>query len=374
MSQDRATTPLVCRSWRSMTSQILPEYLRIRSIPQLRAIVKKFEEGQDDRFPFGGWVQRIDFQIPEPLVNHPDLIPRLLWRTPNLMIYCNQNGSDYRPETQTPTAVLEALAEHCGPSLRRLEWSHVGEAPAWCDLADLCRRAPNLRTLRLTWIFSYRQPFREEMLHLPSLETLSLGLIPDPIDIVELPITWDPLLNYFASNPEMLPSLRRFEVELFPTDLRFFRTHGSKIRFFRTTNWTRPPMLPFTLPLLPNLENLVLTQTTEYVTLPPSHPKLRRICIAPFSEEHSVVPPRFFNTAVLVPLESVLLSIDSTKLPSLHEVRLRNIGVLMNLVEEPAWLLKWAKRWHFRGVNFCDIRGQSFSNIKGAPMPLTGGH
>ncbi|KAJ7740009.1 hypothetical protein DFH07DRAFT_965501 [Mycena maculata] len=364
--QDRTTLPLVCRAWRSMTAQIVFEYLRIRSIPQLRAFVEHFEEAQDGSLPFqGDWVLRIDFKIPEPLGDSESLVPRLLRLTPNLMIYVNQNGSDYRPETQTPSAVLEALAEHCGPSLRRLEWSHVGEAPAWCDLANLCQHAPNLRTLRLTWIFSYEKPFRAKMLDLPFLHTLSLGLIPDPVDtIVELPMTWDPLLNYLASDREMLPSLRRFDVEVFPTGLRFFKVHGAKIRFFRTTNWSSPPMLPSTLPLLSNLDDLVLTQSTEYVTLPQAHTTLRRICIAPFMEEHIMVPPRMFNSAVLRPLESVLLSIDSTKLPHLEEVRLRNTGILVNLVDEPAWLLKWAKRWSFRGVKFCDMHGQSFDKIQ----------
>jgi hypothetical protein len=216
----------------------------------------------------------------------------------SLVIYVNQNGSDWLPETQTPPSVLEALAEHCSASLQRIEWSNVGEAPAWNDLAKLCRRAQNLKTLRLTWIFSYTQPV-QGVLELPFLETLSLGFIPDPVDhIVEIPETWDPLLNYFT-NSEMLPSLRRFEVDIFPTDLRFFRVHGAKIRTFRTTNWTIPPMLPSTLPLLPNLDSLILTQSTEYVTLPPSHPTLRRICIAPFMENDIVVPPRLFNTAVL---------------------------------------------------------------------------
>ncbi|KAJ7158243.1 hypothetical protein C8R43DRAFT_1087000 [Mycena crocata] len=365
MRQDRATMPLVCRPWRSMAAQITPEYLRINSIPQLRAIVEKFEEAQDGSLAFQGeWVQRIDFKIPEPLTASPDLIPRLLRRTPNLVIYVNKNGSDYRPETQTPSAVLEALAKYCGPSLRRLEWSHVGEAPGWRDLVKLCRHAPNLRTLRLTWLFSYQQSFREEILELPFLESLYLGLIPDPIDnIVDLPRTWDPLLNYFASNPEVLPALRNVEVELFPTDLRFFRVHGSKIRTFRTTNFTRPPTLPSTIPLLPNLDSLVLIQNTEYVTLPPFHPTLRRICIAPFMEETIQVPPRMFSTAVLHPLETVLLSIFTTRLPQLEEVRLRNVGIFMNLVDEPSWLLRWAKQWRFRGVKFCDMHGQSFEEI-----------
>ncbi|KAJ7439352.1 hypothetical protein FB451DRAFT_1107286 [Mycena latifolia] len=347
-----------------MASQIVPEYLKIRSIPQLRAIVDKFEEGRDGSLPFQGeWVQRIDFQIPEPLTHSPDLIPRLLRRTPNLIIYVNKMGNDFRPETQTPSAVLEALAKYCGPSLRRVEWSYPGEAPAWCDLANLCYHAPNLRTLRLTWIFSYKQPFRTP-LELPLLETISLGLIPDPIDtIIELPPTWDPLLAHLAAQPEALPALRRLEVDLFPTDLSFFFAHGAKIRMFRTTNWTAPPMLPSTLPLLPNLDSLILTQSTEYVTLPPAHPTLRRICIAPFMEEHIVVPPRVFTAAVLTPLDSVLLSIDSTRLPCLEEVRLRDIGILVNLVDEPAWLLKWAKRWQFRGVRFCDMHGRSFSEV-----------
>ncbi|KAF7351233.1 hypothetical protein MSAN_01554800 [Mycena sanguinolenta] len=241
---DRATIPLVCRSWRAVTTQIIPEYLRIHSIPQLRAIVDKF----DDAPSLGECVQRIDFKISEPLTASPDLIPRLLKHTKNLKIYVNQNGSDFLPETQTPTSVLVALAEHCSSSLQRLEWSHVGEAPTWHDLANLCHHAPNLRTLRLTWIFSYTEPV-QGILELPSLETLYLGLIPDPSDVIlELPLTWDPLLTYFASNPETLPSLQRFEIDIFPTDLRFFRVHGSKIRTFRTTNWSTPPHLPRTLP------------------------------------------------------------------------------------------------------------------------------
>jgi hypothetical protein len=60
MQQDRTTIPLVCRSWRSIASQIVPEFLRIRSIPQLRAIVERFEETQDGHF-----CSRIDFQISE---------------------------------------------------------------------------------------------------------------------------------------------------------------------------------------------------------------------------------------------------------------------------------------------------------------------
>lgn len=364
MRQDRATLPLVCRSWRAMTSQIIPEYLMICSIPQLRAIVDKFEECRDGSLLFQGeWVQRIDFQIPEPLTNSPDLIPRLLRRTPNLVIYVNKMGSDYRPETQTPPAVLEALAKYCGPSLRRIEWSYPGEAPAWYDLANLCYHAPNLCTLRLTWIFSYQKSFPKP-LELPLLETISLGLIPDPVDsIVQLPRTWDPLLINLAAHPETLPALNRVELDLFPTDLTFFHAHGAKIRMFRTTNWTVPPMLPHALPLLPNLESLILTQSTEYVTLPPAHPTLRRICIAPLMENDIEVPPRMFATAVLVPLESVLLSIDSTKLPRLEEVRLRNRGILVHVLDEPAWLQKWAKRWQFRGVRFCDLQGRSFDEV-----------
>ncbi|KAJ6487921.1 hypothetical protein C8R45DRAFT_1097777 [Mycena sanguinolenta] len=373
---DRDAIPLVCQSWRALTSRIIPEYLRIRSIPQLRAIVDKFENTPS----LGECVQRVDFKISEPLTASPDLIPRLLKHTKkyepsilslqliqnfdSLKIYVNQNGSDFLPETQTPTSVLVALAEHCSSSLRRIEWSHVGEAPTWHDLANLCHHAPNLRTLRLTWIFSYTEP-AQGVLELPSLETLYLGLIPDPSDVIlELPLTWDPFLTYFASKPETLPSLRRFEIDIFPTDLHFFRVHGSKIRTFRTTNWSTPPQLPRTLPLLGNLDSLVLTQSTEYVMLPPSHPTLRCICIAPFMENHVVVPPRFFSTAVLTPLESVMLSIDSTHLPRLEEVRLRNMGILMNLVDEPAWLLKWARRWRFKGVKFCDMHGHSFSDTK----------
>ncbi|KAJ7211288.1 hypothetical protein GGX14DRAFT_624138, partial [Mycena pura] len=364
MHQDRVSILSVCRAWRAMASSIIFEFLRIRSIPQLRALVNRLEEGygRDESISLPGeWVQRIDFKIAEPLTASPDLIPRLLRRTPNLMIYVNQNGSDYRPETQTPSSVMAALAEFCGPSLRRLEWSHVGEAPTWHDLTTVCHHAPNLSTLRLTWIYSYDKPYKAK-LALPFLETLSLGLIPDPIDNMHIPVSWDPLLEYFSSDPAMLPSLRRFEIDLFPTSLHFFAVHSLKIRSFRTTNWSAPPILTWVLPLLPNLDTLVLTQSTAYATLPPSHPTLRRICIAPFAEEQtSVVPPRFFSSAVLGPLDRVLLSIDSTHLPRLEEIRIRNIGILKSLAGEPAWLLKWAKRWRFKGgVKFCDVHGRPF--------------
>ncbi|KAJ7634914.1 hypothetical protein FB45DRAFT_477370 [Roridomyces roridus] len=360
---DRSSVPLVCHLWRSIAAHIIPEYLRIRSIPQLGAIVRKLEDDPS----LGECVQRIDFQIAEPLTTPVcrTLIPRLLRRTPSLMIYVNQNGSDFRPETRTPPEVIKALAESCGPSLKRLEWSNAGEAPAWCDLADLCQHAPNLRTLRLSWIFSYEQPLVGEKPNLPCLETLSLGLIPDPIDnIVDIPITWSPLLDCLTSNPHALPSLRRFDIEIFPADARFFKVHGAKIRTLRTTNWSRPPKLPATLPLLSNLDTLVLAQSTEYVTFPRSHPTLRRICIAPFMEEHVSVPRRLFNPAVLRPLDSVLLSIDGTKLPALEEVRLRNIGILTHIVDEPAWLLRWYRRWSLRNVKFLDMHGRSFGDIK----------
>ncbi|CAK5261824.1 unnamed protein product [Mycena citricolor] len=369
MRQDRRTVTLVCRQWNALASQIIPEYLIIRSIPQLRAILSRLEETPSDGSPrVGIWVQRVDFEIKEPLSSPAtlDLIPRLLRRTPNLMIYVNKNGSDYAPETQTPSAVLEALAKYCGSSLRRIEWSHVGEAPTWLDLANLLLRTPNLVTLRLTWIFSYDNPGHVDVaLELPSLQTLYLGLIPDPSEaLIALPLSWDPLLDYLAARPGMLPALQRFEIEIFPSRHGFFRVHGHKIKTFRTTNWNFPPTLPMTLPLMPNLDNLILTQSSEYVMLPKSHPSLRRICISPFEDKPSAVPPRIFQRAVLLPLDHVLLSIDTTKLPRLEQVRVRNIGMLATLVDEPAWLLKWAQRWKFRGVAFCDVNGQPYSLVR----------
>ncbi|KAF8965061.1 hypothetical protein BDZ97DRAFT_1918503 [Flammula alnicola] len=369
--EDRRSLARVSSGWRSTVTEMCAEYLAIYSARELKYLVKLLEASEAHKSPsgkrLGEWTTRIDFKI-LGAYSVPHVI-RLLKCTPNLLIYNNKNGPPSSPEKYTPQEVLKALVTFCGSSLRRVEWSGAGEAPRFQDLVQLCNDLPNLVTLRLVAIYSF--PMRESdgippILLLPKLKTLSLGVIPEPnTPRPEFAVTWDPFLQYASFASGQLPSLERFECDIFPLlTMSFFRVHGHKIRLFRTTAWSAENALPEALGLCPRLYSLVIAQGSETVELPLFHPTLEKICILPTVDVVVGVPQRVFDFAVMAPLDALLKSIEKMTAPHLVELRIRNMGAYLNIVDYATWLGFWWRRWNIRGVHFRDKTGASYQNVQ----------
>ncbi|PPQ77978.1 hypothetical protein CVT25_015445 [Psilocybe cyanescens] len=365
--EDRKAVSLVCSGWNEVVTEISSQYLVIYSGKQLKNLVKKFESSKNPQGRrLGDWTTRIDFKIlGQYKIEH---VVRLLRCTPNLVIYNNGNGTPSIPEKCTPREVIDALVANCSQFLQRVEWSGAGESPRYRDLVKLCNGLPNLTTLRLLAIHSY--PLRHDgippRLHLPKLNTLSLGVIPDPIGrSAEFLLTWDLFLQYISSSPFQLPALERFECDIFPLQtMSFFSKHGQKIRLFRTTAWSAEKPLPEALSLCPNLQSLVISQGSETrISLPVFHPALQRICILPSVEVEIGVPQRVYDSAVMTPLDTLLKSFERMVAPNLVEMRIRNTGAYGSIIEYSTWLHFWWIRWNIRGVQFCDKAGTSWKYV-----------
>lgn len=204
------------------------------------------------------------------------------------------------------------------------------------------------------------------LLILPKLKTLSLGVIPETDQHrPQYAITWDPLLQFLCLSPStQIPSLERFECDIFPQlTMRFFQMHGHKLRLFRTTAWSAENVLPEALSLCPNLHSLVIAQGTETMTLPQFHPSISKICILPTVDVTVGVPQRVFDYAVMAPLDALLKSLERMVAPHLVELRIRNMGAYVNIIEYSTWLRFWWIRWNIRGVQFRDKSGESYQNV-----------
>ncbi|KDR80264.1 hypothetical protein GALMADRAFT_242598 [Galerina marginata CBS 339.88] len=363
--QDRKSLLMVCSGWRTVVTEISAEYLVIYSGKQLKGLVKKFESNKNPTGKrLGEWTLRIDFKIlGQYSATH---VVRLLRCTPNLLIYLNKNGPP-TPERPCPIEVIKGLITHSSHSLRRVEWSGAGEAPRYQDLVELCNGLPNLTTLRLAAIFSfpYRQDGVPPSLIMPKLKTLSLAIIPESTDHrPEYALTWDPFLQYVSILPTQLPSLERFECDIFPLfTMHFFNMHGPKLSLFRTTAWSAENVLPEALSLCPNLQSLVISQGSEMVTLPIFHPTITKICIIPTIEVSVTVPQRVFDYAVMGPLDTLLKSFERMAAPHLVELRVRNMGAYVTITEYSTWLRFWWIRWNIRGVEFRDKTGGSYQFV-----------
>ncbi|KAG5650578.1 hypothetical protein H0H81_011751 [Sphagnurus paluster] len=363
--EDRTTMSLVCSSWHAVVTEVSVEYLVIYSGKQLKGLVKKFESNKDNaRKRLGEWTLQIDFKIlGKYSVAH---IVQLLQCTPNLLIYVNKNGPP-TPERPTPIEVIKGLVSHSSHSLRRVEWSGVGEAPRYQDLVKLCTSLPNLTTLRLVAIFSF--PYHWEgvppPLVMPKLKTLSLTIIPKSTNHrPEYALTWDPFLQYISILPTQLPALERFECDIFPLfTMHFFNMHGSKLRLFRTTAWSAENVLPEALSLCPNLHSLVICQGSKTMALPIFHPTVAKICIIPTVEVHVAVPQKVFDYAVMAPLDDLLKSFERMVAPHLVELRVQNMGAYVTIAEHSTWLRFWWIRWNIQGVEFRDKTGASYQLV-----------
>jgi len=363
---DRRSLSLVCSSWRDVVTEISAEYIVVYSAKQLKRLIKKLgTEKNSNGKKLGDWTTRIHFKILGEY--NPQTVVRLFRCTPNLLIYTNKNGPADQPVRCTPIEVLKGLIVYCGKTLRRVEWSGPGEPPRFQDLSYFCNNLPNLTTLRLMAIYSYPMPEHgaPPLLRLPTLKTLSLGIIPEPIELQpEYAVTWDPLLRYLSLQPSQLPVLERFDCDLFPTlTMSFFDMHGHKLRVFRTTTCFADAALPEAVAACPNLHHLVISHGAEVVAFPQYHPKLEKICIIPSIEVDVGVPHKIFEHAVMTPLDSMLKAIEVMTAPRLSEVRLRNSGAFVDVINEATWLNYWWRRWNIRGIQFLDKAGTSYDNV-----------
>lgn len=364
--RDQRSLSLVCRSWYDIVSKVAAEYIVVYTDDQLKMLLKKLEAPKPsiDSKKLGERTTRIDFKILNKY--NPSNAARLFRATPNLTIYTNKNGPGDHPSRCTPIEVLNSLIANCSKTLRRVEWSGPGEPPRFQDLCSFCNKLPNLITLRLMSIFSYPAPLHASppLIRLPSLKTLSLGVIPEPPkNKPEYALTWDPLLRYLSVNSQQLPCLERFECDLFPqVATSFFDIHGHKIRMLRTSTCYADSALPSAVAACSKLLDLVIVHGPELIAFPQYHPTLRRICIYPSVDVLVDVPMKIYEFAVILPLDIILKAIEDMLSPELVEVRIRNCGSFRDINSKAIWLNGWWRRWNLRRIQFVDKDGDSYQD------------
>jgi len=370
---DRKSLSLVCAAWYEVVTEISADYIVVYSDTQLKMLLKKLDQCTPS-FPtkkLGERTSRIDFKI----LNRYNIlnVVRLFRHTPNLMIYTNKNGPGNHPIRCTPVEVLTSLIANCGKTLRRVEWSGPGEPPRYQDLCSFCSQLPNLTTLRLMSIFSYPSPIHDAppLLRLPSLKTLSLGVIPEPPQRrQDYALTWDPFLRYLSIHSRQLPALEHFDCDLFPQlTMSFFDIHGHKLRVLRTSTCYADVYLPQAVAACTSLLDLILVHGPELAAFPQYHPKLQRISIFPAIDVDVEVPMKIYEHAIITPLDTILKAIEDMMAPELVEVRIRNSGAFRNITSQKNWLNSWWRRWNIRRIQFLDKIGEPYQDPQGCRSP-----
>ena len=361
----------VCMTWRSFVFEFLCEYIIIHGKEDLENLVVKFILSKEDAketngLGIGRWTRRIDFRMHRrdtdlACTHTAENVIRLLRLTPNLEIYVNSNGRNTQAPGRTHPRIIETLVQHCGQSLKRVEWN-LAECPSWHDLAGLLQNAPNLETLSVITIYGQSIPLPDNtLITLPNLKTLSLGMPTNAPPY--LPNSWDPLLSCLSFIPNQLPSIERLDINPFPRD-EFFVMHGPKLRILRTNSSDPLPFLPYALDASPNLHTLIIPPNGDiYLADIGSHPSIERIGIFPVCENSIKVPERIYEQHVMQPLEECLLQLEDMELPKLKTIKVRNVGLLADVIDHPLLLQFWWRRWNILGVRFEDKVGKTFEKV-----------
>lgn len=362
---------MVCRGWNEVLCELLAEYIIIYNKESLTVIVERLEASKKaskascgNGLGWGGLTRRIDLRMHRrdedlPCVETTAKLIRLFRCTPNVEIFINSNGRNTQAPGRTHPKVMQEMVACFGDKLRRVDWSRA-ECPSWADLATLLQGTPNIETLSLITVYGQSIPLPENTsINLKYLKCLSLGMPTNALPYI--PHSWDPLLSCLSIAPQQLPSLERFDVNPFPSEI-FFVTHGYKIRTLRTTSADMMPFLPSALDLCLNLHTLIIPPNTD-LCISESHPSIERIGMFPLVEDLVGVPERIYENYVMVPLEECLLLLEGMSLPKLKVVRVRNVGSLADVVDHSIILQMWWRRWNIRGVKFEDKLGRPFDKV-----------
>ncbi|KAH7912168.1 hypothetical protein BJ138DRAFT_1148908, partial [Hygrophoropsis aurantiaca] len=362
----RATLLLVCTDWHATVKQLIHEHIIITTEQQLYSLITTLKAPPDPRYrcTLGHYTRRIDLQLQNPSAKANTVTAQILRRTPHLEIfingnYHNNNISGSRVK-QCSSEIISTLSTLCAPSLRRVEWT-CNDCPSWSDLMLLLRSLSELRSLTVANLYgTVFERFRPERISLPQLRTLEVGNTPSfsHASLGNAPL--NALLTTLSLSPDQLPSLQRLE-GFSPFSPDFLLAHGRKIRIVRTVAQT--PLLPQIIAQCPNLDTFIAVFPYK-LTVPLSHPTLRRIGIFPVAENSIGVPAQIFNSYVMTPLTELLQQIDRSTLPKLAQVRIRNTGTLADVTNYPGSLQTWWRRWNIRGVRFEDKNGRPFQDVE----------
>nr|GAT55284.1 predicted protein [Mycena chlorophos] len=370
--RDLIALSLVHRLWAREIRRMSLEYLQISSVAQLEAIFVVLDA--EPAAQLGQAVRRIDVVVSkleeDGLIAH---LVRLLSRTPQLrtFVHCVDSAS---AGVSTPSSVLRVLAEYCGPSLRRIEWGTLANAPQQQDLVKLLQCSPLLASLRLIRLAS-SESFSPPPDICSQLRTLSLGLDleSDGPVVVASPPSWQRFLAAFASMPESLPQLVRFEADQCTSSVvDFCSAHGAKIHYFRAAVWPgETDNFTQAIEHMPALRNLVVVLTSGRVVFPRRHPSLQQICIDSLvSAAHSTCyeVPDNVQEPQRQALVNVFRAVEKLDAP-LEVLRLQNNGNLARFrisrtqdISNGLMLKTWAVRFKASRscMLFCDKDGVSF--------------
>lgn len=262
---------LVCRAWKILATELLYEYIDIRS-PRLAALIHRtllntFENG-DGNSGYGKWVRHIEVQTHvrgSETIEHFQLLFNIFKHCQNLRMLTGFWGH-FMPES-----FVDGLLRMYGPTLKGLRWEGN------CGSERFHEFLGSFQSLR---VLDLRNPLQLPALPspkfvLPCLEDLQISTRLCSID-------------YITSAD--LPSLHRvlFEcdrnlsVTLRSAITSFLAAHGGKIKSLElVTSRPMPHIITVTRFLqrdaCPNLVDLTFDVSEVVIEMPPQHLSLRRI-------------------------------------------------------------------------------------------------
>lgn len=167
----KAQLARVCRYWHIWVTPFLYEAIIVRKEHGLQSLAYALRntESPDPRDvtpllgpggyglkPYGHYTRYFEISVTETPIDDDhnvwNLLTEVTYHLPfveNLIFSCNSSN-----ERHIPTALVEALALTCGPSLRVINWYTTKLLPYASDLLGLLLHSPNLRSLSCQWFFS----------------------------------------------------------------------------------------------------------------------------------------------------------------------------------------------------------------------------
>jgi hypothetical protein len=314
--------------------------------------------------PLGWFVKRLDFFFTYRWTRSAlESIVRIIQHCPNLAIVTDGLTSARDLVVLPKPSVFHTMIEHCGRSLRRLEWK-FSDFPD-LDVASLFRSlnmAPNLEVLSLLFITSTPSRIEGTLPHvyLPKLHTLEFGY-------------WTSGRVIYHSGQWELPAIKRVVASMNPPvvgPVAFMLTHGHKLESFEVSDDTYALDIAHAFVGADNLKEITISIELDQARFPALQ-SLTRIGLTGLSQ---LGDETMDEGAALTRLREKLDIIEKhlQNLPSLNVIRLVDLDphqfeYLERVLSDVDWWDTIVERWSRRGIRLEDWQGELIQ----APMGAT---